>query len=93
MVAAKTAALRDRITAADPGLLRLAAGLRAALGLTLTLAALTALGQPSVVLMAGGFTAVVTSLAISDPHPRNQFRTLLAGAPVALAALTAGGLL
>lgn len=92
-MAAKTASLWDRFAAADPGLLRLAAGLRAVLGLTLTLAALTVLNQSSVVLLAGGFTAVVTSLAISDLHPRNQFRTLLAGAPVALAALSAGGLL
>lgn len=92
-VAAKTASLRDRVAAADPGLLRLTAGLRAVLGLTLTLAALTVRDQPSVVLLAGGFTAVVTSLASSDLHPRNQFLTLLAGAPVTLAALTAGGLL
>ncbi|MFF7981536.1 FUSC family protein [Streptomyces sp. NPDC007901] len=93
MVAAKKASLRDRFAAADPGLLRLAAGLRAVLGLTLTLAALTALDQPSVVLLAGGFTTVVTSLASSDLHPRIQFRTLLAGAPVTFAALIAGGLL
>ncbi|MGW1624725.1 FUSC family protein [Streptomyces sp. NPDC002172] len=92
-MAAKTASLWDRFAAADPGLLRLAAGLRAVLGLTQTLAALTVLNQSSAVLLAGGFTAVVTSLAISDLHPRNQFRTLLAGAPVALAALSAGGLL
>jgi uncharacterized membrane protein YccC len=92
-VAAKTASLRDRVAAADPGLLRLTAGLRAVLGLTLTLAALTVRDQPSVVLLAGGFTAVVTSLASSDLHPRNQFLTLLAGAPVTLTALTAGGLL
>ncbi|MEU7860727.1 FUSC family protein [Nonomuraea sp. NPDC049141] len=93
MVAAKTVSLWERFAAADPGLLRLTAGLRAILGLALTLATLTVLDQPSVVLLTGGFTAVVTSLAISDPHPRNQFRTLLAGAPVTLAALTAGGLL
>ncbi len=93
MTAAKTASLWDRIAAADPGLLRLVAGLRAVLGLTLTLAALAMLDQSSAVLLAGGFTAVVTSLAISDPHPRNQFLTLLAGVPVGLAALTAGGLL
>ncbi|WP_433190167.1 FUSC family protein [Actinoallomurus sp. CA-150999] len=93
MVAARTASLWDRFAAADPGLLHLAAGLRAVFGLTLTLAALTVLDQSSVVLLAGGFTAVVTSLAISDLHPRNQFRTLLAGVPVALAAVTAGGLL
>ncbi|MFF1298554.1 MULTISPECIES: FUSC family protein [unclassified Streptomyces] len=90
---AKTASLRERVVAADPGLLRLTAGLRAVLGLTLTLAALAVRGQPPVVLLAGGFTAVVTSLASSDLHPRNQFLTLLAGAPVTLAALTAGGLL
>ncbi|MFE6286144.1 FUSC family protein [Streptomyces sp. NPDC057877] len=93
MVAAKTESLRARFTAADPGLLRLTAALRAVLGLALTLAALTALGEPSAVVLVGGFLTVVTSLASSDPHPRNQFRTLLAGAPVALAALTAGGLL
>ncbi|MGY0059748.1 FUSC family protein [Streptomyces sp. LZ34] len=93
MVAAKTASLWERCAAADPGLLRLTAGLRAVLGLTLTLATLTVRDQSSVVLLAGGFTAVVTSLAISDLHPRNQFLTLLAGAPVTLAALTAGGLL
>ncbi|MFD0313054.1 FUSC family protein [Streptomyces flavalbus] len=94
MVTAKTeSSFRARLTAADPGLLRMAAGLRAVLGLTLTLAALTALGEPAVVVLGGGFMAVVTSLASSDPHPRNQLRTLLAGAPVALAALTAGGLL
>ncbi|MFI7127920.1 FUSC family protein [Nonomuraea sp. NPDC050153] len=92
-MAGKTASLWDRFAAADPGLLRLASGLRAVLGLTLTLAALTALDQPSVVLLAGGFTTMVTSLAISDLHPRNQLLTLLAGAPVTLAALTAGGLL
>ncbi|GAA0350104.1 FUSC family protein [Actinoallomurus spadix] len=93
MAAAKTASLRDRFAAADPGLLRLTAGLRAVLGLTLTLAALTVLDRSPVVLLTGGFTAVVTSLAISDPHPRAQMRTLLAGVPVTLAAVTAGGLL
>ncbi|GHH63333.1 hypothetical protein FHS35_002072 [Streptomyces umbrinus] len=90
---AKTASLWDRFAAADPGLLRLTAGLRAVVGLTLTLAALTVRDQSSVVLLAGGFTAVVTSLASSDLHRRNQLLTLLAGAPVTLAALTAGGLL
>lgn len=92
-MAAKTASLRDRYAAADPGLLRLTAGLRALLGVTLTLATLTARDQPPVMLLAGGFTTVITSLAISDLHPRNQFRTLLAGVPVTLAAVTAGGLL
>jgi len=92
-VAAKTASLWNRCAAADPGLLRLTAGLRAALGLVLGLATLTVLNQSSVTLLAGGFTTVVTSLAISDLHPRDQFRTLLAGAPVTFAAAMAGGLL
>ena len=92
-MAAKTASLRDRCAAADPGLLRLTTGLRALLGLTLSLASLTVLDQSHVMLLAGGFTTVITSLAISDLHPRNQFLTLLAGVPVTIAAVTAGGLL
>lgn len=93
MMGAGAASLWERCAAPDPGLLRLTAGLRAVLGLALTLATLTVLDQSSDMLLAGGFTAVVTSLANSDPHPRNQFLTLLAGAPVTLAAITAGGLL
>lgn len=92
-MAGKTASLGDRFAAADPGLLRLTAGLRAVLGLTLALAALTALDQPPLALLVGGFATVTTALAISDPHPRGQLLTLLAGAPVTLAALAAGGLL
>lgn len=92
-VTARTASLWERVATADPGLLRLTAGLRAVLGLALTLAALAVRQQSSVALLAGGFTAVVTSLASSDPHPRNQFRTLLAGVPVTFAALSAGSLL
>jgi hypothetical protein len=92
-VTAKTASLGERVAAADPGLLRLTAGLRAVLGLALTLTALTVRDQSSVALLAGGFTTVTASLASSDPHPRDQFRTLLAGAPVTLAALSAGTLL
>ncbi|MFE4611143.1 hypothetical protein ACFRK5_22800 [Streptomyces niveus] len=43
MPAARRASLGDRFAAADPGLLRLTAGLRAVLGLALTLAVLAVL--------------------------------------------------
>lgn len=55
-VAAKTASLWDRFAAADPGLLRPAAGPRTVLGLTLTVAALTVLNRSSVMLLADGLT-------------------------------------
>ncbi|MGW8571396.1 FUSC family protein [Streptomyces niveus] len=93
MPAARTALLGDRFAPADPGLLRLTAGLRAVLGLALTLAVLAGSGQPPQVVLVGGFTVVVTSLGISDLLPRNQFRTLAAGLPVTLGAVTAGALL
>lgn len=93
MPAARRALLGDRFAPADPGLLRLTAGLRAVLGLALTLAVLAGSGQPPPVVLVGGFTAVVTSLGISDLLPRNQFRTLAAGLPVTLGAVTAGALL
>lgn len=93
MPATRRALLGDRFAPADPGLLRLTAGLRAVLGLALTLAVLAGSGQPPPVVLVGGFTAVVTSLGISDLLPRNQFRTLAAGLPVTLGAVTAGALL
>ncbi|MGW8672357.1 hypothetical protein [Streptomyces niveus] len=46
MPAARRASLGDRFAAADPGLLRLTAGLRAVLGLALTLAVLAGSGRP-----------------------------------------------
>lgn len=58
-VAAKTASLWDGFAAADPGLLRPAAGPRSVLGLTLTVAALTVLNQSSVMLLAVGFTEIL----------------------------------
>ncbi|MFD5286299.1 FUSC family protein [Streptomyces rubrogriseus] len=83
----------DRIAAFDPGLTRLTSAIRAVLGTAAALAVLTALGAPETVLVVGGFTAMTTSLAISDLHPRNQLITLGLGAPLSLASLAAGAVL
>jgi uncharacterized membrane protein YccC len=93
MVARTTASLGDRFAAFDPGLMRLTSAMRAVLGSAAALAALTALRAPETALVVGGFTAMTTSLAISDLHPRNQIITLGLGAPLSLASLTAGALL
>ncbi|MEQ4719666.1 FUSC family protein [Nonomuraea sp. B19D2] len=93
MRARKTALLWERFAAADPGLMRLASAMRAVLGAAASLTVLAALGQSGTALLAGGFTAMVTSLAISDLHSRNQLITLGIGAPVSLAALAAGAVL
>lgn len=93
MMARKTAWLWDRFAAVDPGLMRLASAMRAVLGAATSLTVLAALGQSEAALLVGGFTAMVTSLAISDLHPRNQLITLGLGAPLSLAALAAGAVL
>ncbi|MGX1116806.1 putative membrane protein YccC [Streptomyces ambofaciens] len=93
MVARTTAVLRDRFAAFDPGLTRLTSAMRAVLGTAAALAVLTALRAPETVLVVGGFTAMTTSLAISDLHPRNQLITLGLGAPLSLVSLTAGAVL
>ncbi|MEV0237673.1 FUSC family protein [Nonomuraea sp. NPDC050786] len=93
MVARKAAWLWERLAAVDPGLMRLASATRAVLGAAAALAALAALGQPGTALLAGGFTAMVTSLAVSDLHPRDQLGTLGLGAPLSLAVLAAGAVL
>ncbi|MYS78053.1 FUSC family protein [Streptomyces sp. SID5926] len=93
MVARTKAAPWDRIAAFDPGLTRLTSAIRAVLGTAAVLAVLTALRAPETVLVVGGFTAMTTSLAISDLHPRNQLITLGLGAPLSLASLAAGAVL
>ncbi|MFJ8148650.1 FUSC family protein [Streptomyces sp. NPDC096048] len=90
---ARTESLWDRFTATDPGLMRLTSAMRAVLAAAATLSVLTALHGSDTALLAGGFTAMVTSLAISDLHPRNQLITLGLGAPLSLAALAAGAVL
>lgn len=93
MAARTTASPAERFAAFDPGLIRLTSAMRAVFGTTATLAVLTALRAPETALAVGGFTAVVTSLAISDLHPRNQLITLGLGAPLSLASLAAGAVL
>ncbi|MEE1939950.1 FUSC family protein [Streptomyces sp. TRM 70361] len=93
MVARTTASPGDRFAAFDPGLTRLTSATRAVLGAAVTLAVLTALGGSGTTLLVGGFTAMATSLAVSDLHPRNQLVTLGLGAPLFLAVLTAGAVL
>ncbi|MEO3887020.1 FUSC family protein [Nonomuraea sp. B5E05] len=83
----------ERLAVVDPGLMRLASAMRAVLGAAASLTVLTALGQSDTSLLVGGFTAMATSLAVSDLHPRNQLITLGLGAPLFLAALAAGAVL
>jgi uncharacterized membrane protein YccC len=93
MVTRTTTSLWDRFAAFDPGLIRLTSATRAVLGTAATLAVLTTTQAPETALVVGGFTAMVTSLAISDLHPRNQLITLGLGAPLSLATLAAGAVL
>ncbi|MER6010420.1 FUSC family protein [Streptomyces bluensis] len=93
MVARATTSLWDRFAALDPGLIRLASASRAVFGTAVTLAVLTALRAPETALVVAGFTAMVTSLAISDLHPPNQLITLGLGAPLSLTSLAAGAAL
>ncbi|TWV43400.1 FUSC family protein [Streptomyces misionensis] len=93
MVARTATSLWDRFAAFDPGLVRLASAMRAVLGTAATLAVLTALRAPETALVVGGFTAMTTSLAVSDLHPRNQLITLGLGVPLFLASLAAGAAL
>jgi len=88
VMARKRALLRDRLALADPGLPASVSAMRAVLGAAASLAGPAVLGQSRTVLLVGGFTAVVPSLAFSELHPRNQLRTLALGVPLSLAALT-----
>ena len=91
--ARSAATLWSRFLASDPGLLRLVSALRVTLALLLTLGILTALAQPVQVVVTGGFSAMVASLATSDLSPRDQMLTLLGGLITSFAGLTVGTLL
>ncbi|MGQ4470557.1 FUSC family protein [Streptomyces violaceoruber] len=90
MTGRTTTSLWDRFAGFDPGLIRLTSAMRAVLGTAATLALLTALRAPETALVVGGFTAMTTSLAISDLHPRSQLITLGLGLPLSLACLAVG---
>ncbi|MCX5257402.1 FUSC family protein [Streptomyces canus] len=88
-----TARLRDRVAASDPGLLRLAAGLRTVAAIALTLAVLGLLGADVTHLVAGAIAAMVATFAIREKQRAPQAVTLALGLPVALASLSLGALL
>ncbi|MCX3058245.1 FUSC family protein [Streptomyces beihaiensis] len=79
--------------ASDPGLLRLAAGLRTVAAIGLTLAVLALLGSPVAHMVAGAMTAMVGTFAIREKTVRGQAVTLALGLPVALAAMALGAML
>ncbi|MGW5663195.1 FUSC family protein [Streptomyces sp. NPDC003758] len=87
------ARLRDRITASDPGLLRLAAGSRTAGAIALTLAVLAVLRAPLPHLVAGAIAAMVATFAIREKQRGRQAITLALGLPVALVSVSLGALL
>lgn len=87
------ARLRDLVAASDPGLLRLAAGLRTVGAIALTLAVLAPLRADVPHLVAGAMAAMVATFAIREKQRAPQAVTLALGLPVALAAVTAGALL
>ncbi|MFJ6525209.1 FUSC family protein [Streptomyces longwoodensis] len=87
------AGVRDRVAASDPGLLRLAAGLRTVLSIALTLAVLAALDAGVTHLVAGAISAMVATFAIREKQRAPQAVTLALGLPVALASVSLSALL
>ncbi|MEU8589185.1 FUSC family protein [Streptomyces sp. NPDC048664] len=86
-------ALRDRVAASDPGLLRLTAGLRTVFSIALTLAALALMRVGVTDLVAGAMSAMVATFAIQEKERSPQAVTLALGLPVALASVSLGALL
>lgn len=80
----------DRMSASDPGLLRLQNALNVAGSVLLTLGALVLLGTAVPQLVVGGLLGMVAAFAISDPQPADQARTLACGLPVACTAMALG---
>ncbi|MFD8307739.1 FUSC family protein [Streptomyces sp. NPDC059690] len=87
------ARLRDLVAANDPGLLRLAAGLRTVGAIALTLTVLGLLGTDVRHLVAGAIAAMVSTFAIREKQRSRQAVTLALGLPVALASLTLAAVL
>ncbi|GKQ35622.1 FUSC family protein [Streptomyces sp. A012304] len=84
---------RDRVAASDPGLLRLAAGLRTVGAIALTLAVLSPLGADVKHLVAGAVAAMVATFAVREKQRGKQAVTLALGLPVALASVSVASLL
>ncbi|WP_405623116.1 FUSC family protein [Streptomyces sp. NBC_00076] len=87
------ARLRDGVAASDPGLLRLAAGLRTVGAIALTITVLGLLGSDVTHLVAGAMAAMVATFAIREKQRGQQAVTLALGLPVALASVTLGAVL
>jgi hypothetical protein len=85
--------LRDLVAASDPGLLRLAAGLRTMGAIALTLAVLTLLHADVPHLVGGAIAAMVSTFAIREKQRGAQAVTLALGLPVALVSVSLGALL
>ncbi|MFJ6728741.1 FUSC family protein [Streptomyces sp. NPDC091281] len=83
----------DRVAASDPGLLRLAAGLRTVGAITLTLGVLSLADAEVSRLVAGAVAAMVATFAVREKGRGPQAVTLALGLPVALASLSLGALL
>ncbi|WP_256726353.1 FUSC family protein [Streptomyces acidiscabies] len=83
----------DRVSASDPGLLRLAAGLRTTGAIALTLAVLAPFGVGVSHLVAGAITAMVATFAIQEKRRGPQGVTLALGLPVAAASVALATLL
>ncbi|MGW3151439.1 FUSC family protein [Streptomyces sp. NPDC001177] len=87
------AELRDRLAASDPGLLRLTAGLRTVLAISLSLAVLALVGADVTLLVAAAMAAMVATFAIREKQRGRQAVTLALGLPVALVSVSLGALL
>ncbi|OQD57837.1 hypothetical protein BM536_001485 [Streptomyces phaeoluteigriseus] len=85
--------MRDRVRASDPGLLRLAAGLRTVGAITLTLAVLSLSDADVTHLVAGAIAAMVATFAVREKQRGPQAVTLALGLPVALASVSLAALL
>ncbi|MFE0678841.1 FUSC family protein [Streptomyces sp. NPDC058867] len=85
--------MRDRVDASDPGLLRLAAGLRTVGAIALTLVVLALFGADVPHLVAGAMTAMVSTFALREKRRGPQAVTLLVGLPVALTSVTLAAVL
>lgn len=83
----------DRLVASDPGLIRLLSALSTVCAVLLTLGLLAALHAPIPILVTGALTAMVSTVAVTEPRPRDQVLTLAAGLPITLATVAVGSAL
>ncbi|WP_194294305.1 FUSC family protein [Streptomyces sp. RB17] len=79
--------------ASDPGLIRLLSALGTVCTVLLTLGVLAALHAPVPILVTGALTAMVSTVAVTEPRPRDQALTLAAGVPVTLVIIVVGSTL